>query len=155
MDQITDLVQIINECIDILKFKADMKKIELKASISQDFPTEILIDGNRVQQILINLVSNALKYTNQGSVTVEAVVEEAKIRLSVRDTGVGIQPSKLGSLFTAFTKIKLNRELNTEGVGLGLTISKNISTAMGGDISVQSTLGRGSVFSVTLPLSRY
>ena len=64
MDQITDLVQIINECIDILKFKADMKKIELKASNSQDFPTEILIDGNRVQQILINLVSNAVKYTN-------------------------------------------------------------------------------------------
>ena len=65
---------------------------------------------------------------------------------------MGIEPSKLGELFTAFTKIKKNREMNTEGVGLGLTICKILALAMGGDISVKSTLGIGSKFTVFLPL---
>lgn len=74
--------------------------------------------------------------------------------MSVRDTGVGIEPSRLQDLFHAFTKIQRYRELNSDGCGLGLTISKKMALAMGGDISVQSIIGSGSVFTITLPIRK-
>lgn len=76
------------------------------------------------------------------------------LRLIVEDTGVGMTKQQVASLFTNFTKIMDNRELNKEGVGLGLTISKNIAQALGGDIEVQSMVGKGSKFILSLPLKR-
>lgn len=133
-------------------FKAETKNVELKAIVSPDFPKYIVTDENRLKQILINLISNSVKYTKQGSVKVEAKADNRLIKLTVRDTGVGIESDRLENLFTAFTKIMRHRELNTQGVGLGLTICKNLAGALGGDISVTSTVGLGSEFMVTLPL---
>ena len=99
-------------------------------------------------------MSNAIKYTQKGYVKVEAhiSIDDEEIMLTVVDSGVGICPDKLPDLFTAFKKIKRHRELNTEGAGLGLTISKNLAKAMGGDINVVSNIEVGSKFTVNLPL---
>ena len=83
-------------------------------------------------------MSNAIKYTQEGSVTIRVEDSEGRMKLSVIDTGVGISKDKHTELFNAFTKIRQHRELNTEGVGLGLTVSKSLAIAMGGDIAVTS-----------------
>lgn len=100
-------------------------------------------------------MSNAIKYTQRGLVQIEAeVLDPSTFQIAVRDTGVGIEPGRLRDLFTAFTKIQRYRELNSDGCGLGLTISKKMAIAMGGDITVQSIVGTGSVFTVRLPLRK-
>ena len=105
-----------------------MKGINLTFVIDEDeVPKYLTTDGNRLRQILINLISNAIKYTNYGSVTVEARREFSLLYISVIDTGVGIEKERQDGLFTAFTKIMRHRELNKEGVGLGLTICKNLT----------------------------
>ena len=96
-------------------------------------------------------MSNALKYTKQGFVRVEAISESNNIRITVVDTGVGIEASRIPGLFNAFTKIMRYREMNQEGVGLGLSISKNLAKALSGDITVDSLVGVGSKFTVVLP----
>jgi signal transduction histidine kinase len=99
-------------------------------------------------------MSNAIKYTKKGFVRVDAACDTNSLKISVVDTGVGIEPSRVAGLFNAFTKIMRNREMNQEGVGLGLSISKNLAKALGGDISVESLLGVGSKFTVIIPLKR-
>lgn len=91
--------------MDVLRFKAEFKGIELLYDIANDFPSLIATDGYRFKQILINLMSNAIKYTKKGFVKVEAALENLKIKVRVVDTGVGIEPSRLNGLFTAFVKI--------------------------------------------------
>ena len=100
------------------------------------------------------MISNAIKYTQHGFVRVICAQEPEKglVKFIVEDTGVGIEKEQIESLFTAFTKIMTNRNLNKQGVGLGLTISKNLAIALGGDINVESYLGAGSKFTVLLPL---
>jgi signal transduction histidine kinase len=99
-------------------------------------------------------MSNAIKYTKKGFVRVDAACDTNSLKISVFDTGVGIEPPRVAGLFNAFTKIMRNREMNQEGVGLGLSISKNLAKALGGDISVESLLGVGSKFTVIIPLKR-
>lgn len=114
---------------------------------------EVTIDSNRVKQIIINLISNAIKYTQKGFVKVISKIKDDQVSICVQDTGTGIEPTKLAQIFTAFTKIILNREFNLEGVGLGLTISRNLARAMGGDIKVKSRLRQGSKFTLVLPFN--
>lgn len=98
------------------------------------FPQYIAIDPDRLRQIIINLASNAIKYTKVGEILIKASSVRNTLILSVKDTGVGIEPERIEGLFTAFTKILRHRELNQQGVGLGLTICKNLAIALGGDI---------------------
>jgi signal transduction histidine kinase len=148
-----NLSAIIDECIDILTFKAEFKHLELSFQKENNFPDFIFTDGNRVKQIIINLISNAIKYTELGFVKVLGSYNEftGMVNLVVHDTGVGIEPEQVDKLFTAFTKIMKNRNLNKEGVGLGLTVSKNLAVALGGDIEVESYVGMGSKFIVMIP----
>ena len=152
MENVVNFAAMIQDCIEILNFKADFKNIKLVSQIQNNFPSFVAIDDLRTQQIVINLISNAIKYTREGSIKVKVSNYNGSIKIQVADTGVGIEPLKLGELFTAFTKIKRHREMNTEGVGLGLTICKILAQAMGGDITVHSALGIGSKFTVFLPL---
>lgn len=153
---------VVAECLDILGFKAQIKGLRLvfDPALGREEDREeaerryiVRCDGYRIKQILINLLSNAVKYTQAGKVEVELRLKgrRRRISLSVRDTGVGIEPERLEGLFSAFTKIMRHRELNIEGVGLGLTISKTLAQAMGGDLSAQSDINKGSVFTLTLP----
>ncbi|MGK2962686.1 MAG: sensor histidine kinase [Gemmatimonadaceae bacterium] len=109
-------------------------------------------DGAKLQQIIINLLVNAAKYTETGgSITVDCGDMDGKIQLRVTDTGMGIPPDKLSNIFDPF--VQLDRSLNQprEGVGLGLTISRDLARAMGGDLTVDSEPGRGSTFTLELP----
>ena len=112
-------------------------------------------DRERVEQIVLNLLSNAVKFTPPGgSVRIMVAPEADKICLGVRDTGVGIPADKLEIVFEAFYQVEASRTRGHGGTGLGLAISRQLARAMGGDLTVESTLGEGSTFSLSLPRSR-
>eukprot|EP00347_Sterkiella_histriomuscorum_P008849 403343505 len=148
-----NIERLIQECIDILKFRADQKGLNLTYEVQSRFPLRFLTDQNRLRQIIINLVSNGIKYTHQGFVKVSATFNNIlqKIQIEVEDSGVGIDECDQAKLFNAYCKIMKNRDLNKEGCGLGLTISKNLAQALGGCIKLQSKVGRGSKFFLELP----
>eukprot|EP00347_Sterkiella_histriomuscorum_P007464 403348815 len=151
----TDIESVLEECTGVLKFKAELKDLDLSYSIDRSFPSQFMVDQNRLRQILINLISNAIKYTNEGFVRIHCYLQSYKqqIVIEVQDSGVGIDKSQIQNLFIAYNKIMKNRNLNKEGCGLGLTISKNLSQALGGDLKVSSVLGQGSVFAIVLPFN--
>ena len=109
-------------------------------------------DADKIQQVLLNLASNAIKFTPQGGITVSCHQADSSVTIDVSDTGVGIAPDQLERIFEPF--IQVNRSptsVSREGVGLGLSISRELARAMGGDITVESVVGMGSTFSLTLP----
>ncbi|MBF1999397.1 MAG: response regulator [Synechococcales cyanobacterium M58_A2018_015] len=139
--------------VEICKIKADQKGIAFFYQPSPQLPTGIEIDERRLRQVLINLLGNAIKFTEQGSVTlrvdvVECAEQQVSLRFEIIDTGIGIAPSDLSRLFEAFEQVSGQRQ--TEGTGLGLTISQQIVQLMGSTIHVNSQLGEGSQFSFTL-----
>lgn len=109
------------------------------------------IDRVKVQQIALNLLSNALKFTDRGSIDVTCVPRETEIRIHVRDTGRGIDPALLDSIFEPFVQGDRSFTRTSQGTGLGLSISRELARAMGGDVTVESTLGVGSTFTLVLP----
>jgi signal transduction histidine kinase len=115
---------------------------------------EIFADGERVRQILLNLVMNAIKFTERyGRVRIDCEQTEEDVSVHVVDTGVGIPEAELSRIFEPFVQVG-SRDASREGTGLGLPISRNLARAMGGDITVDSREGRGSVFTLTLPRRR-
>eukprot|EP00347_Sterkiella_histriomuscorum_P006698 403351777 len=146
--------QTIRDCIEVLSFKAQSKNLELSYLLEDQIPKKLMTDQNRLRQILINLISNAIKYTHTGYVKVKVSQNEVKQKLliQVEDTGVGICKEDQEKLFNAYVKIKNNRNLNKDGCGLGLTICKNLAEALGGKIKMQSEIGQGSTFTLKLPI---
>ncbi|TNV74028.1 hypothetical protein FGO68_gene16903 [Halteria grandinella] len=149
---LTNLSALLNQCTSIFKFKAKDKQIELLVDDSSvELYPQVIIDEGRVKQIIINLLSNAIKYTERGHVKLSAQIQDQMITIAIEDTGVGMNSSQVAQLFSNFTKFMKNRHLNRDGVGLGLSISKNLANALGGDIQVQSTCGVGSQFVLSIP----
>eukprot|EP00347_Sterkiella_histriomuscorum_P020032 403339357 len=153
--QHTQIKDCMEEIVSILEFKANSKNIELRYQIKEEagIPEEFACDANRMKQILINLVSNGIKYTLEGYVKIIVKYDYPSnmILFKVKDTGVGICEEQHSKLFSAFTKIMKNRDLNKEGCGLGLQVSKNLANAMGGNIEFKSIVNRGSTFTLSLP----
>ncbi len=142
----------------IMGFRARSKKIELALDREGDLPRAIRTDGLRLRQILLNLVGNAVKFTSAGSVRVSVVVDRGAtgisfLRVSVKDTGIGIDPKVLPTLFSAFQQGDSSMSRRFGGTGLGLQISKRLAVLLGGDITVTSALGKGSEFTLRLPVS--
>ncbi|CAA9341808.1 MAG: hypothetical protein AVDCRST_MAG40-2433, partial [uncultured Gemmatimonadaceae bacterium] len=111
-------------------------------------------DRDRLQQVLVNLLTNALKFTEPGGrveVVCEARPGPGTVAFRVRDTGLGIPPEKVGAIFEPFVQVNQRLTRPQEGVGLGLAISRDLARGMGGDLTVESTLGTGSTFTLTLP----
>eukprot|EP00347_Sterkiella_histriomuscorum_P007270 403349609 len=146
--------QTLKECIEVLNFKAQSKGLELSLLIDERVPRKLMTDYNRLRQILINLISNSIKYTHTGYIKVRVLVNEqnSKLLIQVEDTGVGICKEDQDKLFNAYVKIKNNRNLNKDGCGLGLTICKKLAEALGGKIKMQSEIGQGSTFTLKLPI---
>ncbi|CDW81597.1 multi-sensor hybrid histidine kinase [Stylonychia lemnae] len=149
----------LEECISILQFRADLKRILLCYQLESGFPDTIQSDENRLRQILLNLISNAIKYTNQGFVRINCFIlknqlqdKVARLCFEVEDSGVGIEKIDQQRLFQAYCKNFKNRYLNKQGCGLGLTISKNLALALNGDINVTSEIDKGSKFTLMLPI---
>lgn len=111
----------------------------------------VTMDRAKIEQILLNLLSNAVKFTDRGEIRVRCIVEDDHVRIQVRDTGRGIRGELLESIFEPFVQGDRSLTRTAEGTGLGLSISRQLSRAMGGDITVQSSLGEGSVFTLDLP----
>jgi PAS domain S-box-containing protein len=130
---------------------ADKKGLELVVELAPDVGV-MNGDRRRVEQVLINVLNNALKFTERGRVTLFVGLDEGRMRLRVKDTGIGIKPEDLATLFQPFRQIDTGLSRQHEGTGLGLAICRRLATLMGGDITVSSEWSRGSEFIVTLPL---
>ncbi|OQX03836.1 MAG: hypothetical protein BWK80_54835, partial [Desulfobacteraceae bacterium IS3] len=113
----------------------------------------IYADQTKVRQVLFNLLSNASKFTEKGTITLEVRRSETQMIFQVRDTGIGMTPEQLGRLFQAFSQAEDSTAKKYGGTGLGLVISRKFCQMMGGDITVESEPGQGSVFTVQLPFS--
>ncbi len=117
----------------------------------RDVP-RLYTDDKKLSQILRNFISNALKFTPRGEVRVAALVIGDRVTFSVADTGIGIAPEHLDALFRDFVQVEAPIQKRLRGTGLGLSLSRKLALLLGGDVAVESTLGEGSKFSVTLPL---
>jgi signal transduction histidine kinase len=129
--------------------------VELIFDITDRVPN-LFTDESKVTQILRNLISNALKFTEQGEVRVTASFDEEKgrVNLSVRDTGIGIAPTDHGRIFEEFSQVDTKIQKRVKGTGLGLPLSKSLAELLGGELTVESVLGQGSVFTLSIPPTR-
>jgi two-component system sensor histidine kinase BarA len=156
VDEAFDLYEVIEQTRDILFINVLARRIDLNMIIFSDTPRRVTGDKLRLKQILLNLIGNAIKFTDQGRVVVRVCLEDidehgATIAIIVEDSGIGISEADQESLFQAFSQVESSDTRRFSGTGLGLVISKNLAKLMGGDISMQSTLGKGSKFSLILP----
>ena len=143
-------VALVSECVAQMQPLAMAKQLRLATDINVAEDMFCRSDAFRIKQIVNNLVSNAIKYTDEGEVRVGINVQNGTMMLSVKDTGSGMTPQELQSVFNAFTR--LPGAQGKEGVGLGLTITREIVTLLGGRINVASTKGKGTTFRVCLPV---
>lgn len=139
----------------IIENRIGEKPIELDYEIDEKVPNQLVGDALRIRQILINLMNNAVKYTNKGKISISIKLEQLKkrevsLRFGVRDTGQGIKKEDLNRLFEAFTQVNTEENHMKEGTGLGLMISKDLVSLMGGQLEVQSEVGVGSEFFFTI-----
>jgi len=140
-----------NDINDIIGQKLKEKKQKCNYTISEDIPTYIVLDNQKLLQVIINLISNSSKFSNVSADIYVSIIKlpDSKLEISVIDFGIGISKDDIKKLFTKFTQLGLKQGI--EGTGLGLIISKKIVELMGGTISVESTLGYGSTFSFIIP----
>jgi PAS domain S-box-containing protein len=140
-----------NEICALYRVKAAAKNVELKVQIAPGVPEYHIADPARVRQILINLLDNALKFTTNGSVQITVEPDAGMLQFTVTDTGIGIPADSLDSVFETFSAISAQTSASVGGTGLGLSISRRLARLMGGDITVNSRVGDGSRFALTLP----
>lgn len=137
---------------------ADAKGLHFSINITKDAPTHIRSDSVRLEQILRNFLSNAIKFTREGAVTLDIYVphdDQDMIAFAVTDSGIGIPSNKQGDIFQAFQQADGSTEREYGGTGLGLSISTQLADLLGGSISLKSTEGKGSTFTITLPQKQY
>ena len=149
-----DVASMLNDVIQLNMVRIDSKPIEFKVDVDENMPSVLLGDELRIKQILNNLLSNAFKYTAAGEVELKVFAEfnpEATLVINVKDTGQGMAPIQLDKLFDEYTRFNLDANRTVEGIGLGMSITKHLVKMMNGQISVESELGKGSLFTVRLP----
>ncbi|MEO7991302.1 MAG: two-component regulator propeller domain-containing protein [Chryseolinea sp.] len=150
-----DLRQCIEDVMDVFSAKAAQKGLDLVYQIDYQIPAQIIGDSHRLRQILLNLISNAMKFTHQGEIFVGIdllKIEHSQLELAfqIRDTGIGIPQDKISRLFKAFSQVDSSTTRKYGGTGLGLVISQRLVELMGGSIAVESEAGMGSSFGFTI-----
>lgn len=138
------------ECLHTIEPLLKSEQVRLVQEVEADLPT-LYMDRDRVKQILMNLLSNAVKFTHTGTITITAYSHNSTIVMAVADTGIGIPEEALARIFEEFRQVDSSTTREYGGTGLGLAISLQFARLMGGDITVQSTVGVGSTFTMTLP----
>jgi signal transduction histidine kinase len=146
-----DMVDLFSALRGMFKPILQSEAVSLIFEEPHDVPP-LYTDDKKLSQILRNFISNALKFTPRGEVRVSAQLIEGRVRFCVADTGIGIAPEHLGGLFRDFVQVDAPIQKRLRGTGLGLSLSRKLALLLGGDVAVESTLGEGSRFSVTLPL---
>ncbi len=151
-----DFSSVLNDVYNMIHVKAEQKVLKLKFNIDEELPDTLYGDEMRLRQIIVNVLNNAVKYTQKGEVTLD-VTGEMKfgetivLSIAVTDTGMGIKPEELENLFDKFKRLDIDKNRTIEGSGLGLAITHSLLELMGGSISVESEYGKGSTFTITLP----
>lgn len=138
---------------DIFKQRTEEFGLIFSFNVQQSIPQILIGDPDRIKQILVNLIGNALKFTQEGEIIVNITWEQEKLHFAVQDTGCGIPEDKVATLFDPFTQVNNSSNRSFEGTGLGLAICKQLVDEMNGTISLSSVLGEGSCFKVALPLN--
>lgn len=158
-----DLIALVRSLWEMLYQKAKAKGLQLNLEIAQNVPQYISADANKIRQILLNLLGNAIKFTLKGSIILKVKSKKGgetipvlpfdicNLTFAISDTGVGIASEELGTIFDTFVQAQAGK-ISNEGTGLGLTISRKFVQLMGGDIAIESTLGKGSTFSFEIPV---
>ena len=156
-----DLIETIESSIDLVASRAAEKEIELACQIGPGVPEALIGDAVRLKQILLNLLNNAVKFTDDGEVVLSCVLLEplhdpapgqrTLLRIAVKDTGIGIPEDRMDRLFKSFSQVDASTTRRYGGTGLGLVITKRLVELMGGEIMVTSTPGQGTEFAFTLP----
>ncbi len=147
------LPELIGQLVEMFKPQAAAKGVEFYCHLHNQLPKVVITDEKRLRQILINLLSNAIKYTDKGRVDFHIYYRNQVANFSVMDTGIGIHSNDLQRILKPFERVDSREVAAQPGTGLGLTIARLLTEIMGGDLSVQSTLGNGSCFSASLMLS--
>ncbi|MEG4487474.1 PAS domain S-box protein [Microcoleus sp. D2_18a_B4] len=157
-----DLIALLHSLRNMLAQRASSKGLDLCFEIAPEVPQFMLVDAQKLRQVLLNLLSNAIKFTDRGRITLQVSIEangtgaltttRPILQFVVADTGVGMASVELDTIFDAFVQAQAGKR-SSGGTGLGLTISRKLLELMGGKISVSSTLGQGSTFTFTLPVS--
>jgi PAS domain S-box-containing protein len=151
------LAGIVDGCVNLMSRQAADSGLELSAKVDPDIPARVLGDATRLRQVLLNLLSNGVKFTEAGSVRLDVTADASLpdgIRFAVTDTGIGIDPARSARLFERFTQADSSATRRHGGTGLGLAISRRLVELMGGTLSVSSELGRGASFFFALQMPR-
>ena len=156
-----DVRACVRDTLELLAHRADEQGLALTASVADDVPAQVLGDGDRLRQVLINLVNNGIKFTERGSVAVGVDLQPAsgeedgtfQLHFAVTDTGIGIAPERMHQLFQSFSQLDVSTTRRYGGTGLGLAISRRLTELMGGRLWVESTPSRGSTFHFTITVT--
>tara|TARA_R110001599_G_scaffold61466_3_gene171100 strand:- start:55136 stop:57427 length:2292 start_codon:yes stop_codon:yes gene_type:complete len=159
----SDVRHLLNSCVKLFSPNAEEKHLTLLADLDESLPHLVKIDGFRLRQVVMNLLANAIKFTDSGNITISAKITDrvhgdgrrTEMHVSVADTGRGIAPDRQQAIFEPFIQEDDSTARKYGGSGLGLTISKQLIELMGGSIQMTSHLGRGSEFTATIPVERF
>ena len=147
-----DLEALVRDVMDMIRVRAQRKRLQLDLISSPGVPRFVRADGPKLRQVLINLLGNAVRYTEQGGITLRlSAPREGRLTFEVEDTGPGIAPEDQARIFEAFVQVSRSSQ---KGTGLGLTITRQFVELMGGTVQIESTPGRGSTFRVELPVEK-
>ncbi|MEG2440423.1 MAG: ATP-binding protein [Acetivibrio sp.] len=150
-----NIASILNDILNLSMIRKGEKKLEIIADCDPNIPIGLIGDETKIRQVILNLMTNAVKYTEQGMVVLEVSAREetygVNLRISIKDTGIGMTKQSMEKLFGSFSQLDTKKNRAIEGTGLGLAISKRLVSLMGGFIQVVSTYGEGSEFIVTIP----
>jgi len=149
-----EMGSLLNDIYNMISIKAQEKGLDIIFDIDSSMPRTYFGDDKRIRQILLNILSNAVKYTNEGSVTLSAScvieAENAFVQFSVKDTGIGIKEEDIGKIYDAFQRFDMDRNRNVEGTGLGMNIAQQFLKLMGSELHIQSEYEKGSEFSFVI-----
>ncbi len=149
------LDKLLSDIVGVIGLRAEEKGLHLFIEVDPDLPSQLSGDDVRIKQVVVNILSNAVKYTQKGYVVLDVSGENQpggfKLRFAVKDTGIGIKVEDIPHLFGVYTRVDLHTNREIQGTGLGLAISKRLAEAMSGEILVESVYGNGSTFKVALP----
>jgi signal transduction histidine kinase/CheY-like chemotaxis protein len=155
------MASLLDDIINIVQIRIGAKPILFIVNVEPNLPARLLGDEVRVRQVLFNLLTNAVKFTNQGLIELKVSAgtrteekEDLPIVITVTDTGIGIKEEDMGSLFKSFTRLDMTVNKSIEGSGLGLSITRSVCQAMGGTVKASSVYGKGSVFTAVIPQGR-